>query len=146
LQIAVIGGGTCSPQVADAARHLGRLLAQEGHIIICGGLGGVMEAVCRGAREAGGLAVGILPGELGDQNPWVSISVATGMGHARNAIVVKSADALIALAGEYGTLSEMALGLKMGKRVISLQGFSLEGVIEVKTPEEAVAQLRSRPF
>jgi uncharacterized protein (TIGR00725 family) len=142
LQIAVIGGGICSQEGAEMAQRLGRMLAEEGHVVICGGLGGVMEAVCRGTRDAGGTTVGILPGEKEDANPWVSVSIATGMGHARNAIIVKSADALIALPGEHGTLSEIALGLKMGKRVISLQSWDVEGVIKVETPEEALSLLR----
>jgi uncharacterized protein (TIGR00725 family) len=138
MQIAVVGGGDCSPDVYEKARLLGRLLAQQGHVVICGGLGGVMEAVCCGAKEAGGIAVGILPGEKESANRCVSIAVATGMGHARNAIIVKSSDAVVAFPGEYGTLSEIALALKMGKPVISLGGWKLPGLLEAEDPEEAI--------
>jgi uncharacterized protein (TIGR00725 family) len=138
MQIAVVGGGVCTIDIYERARLLGRLLAEKGHVVICGGLGGVMEAVCCGAREAGGTAVGILPGERESANSFVSIAVATGMGHARNAIVVKSSDAVVAFPGEHGTLSEIALALKMGKPVISLGGWKLPGLLEAGNPEEAV--------
>jgi len=141
LQIAVVGGGDCGPEVRAQARRLGRLLAEEGHIVLCGGLGGVMEAVCCGAKEAGGLTVGILPGEKADANRFVGIAIATGMGHARNVIIVKSADAVIALPGEHGTLSEIALALKMGKPVVSLRSWEIPGTMKAKTPEDALALL-----
>jgi hypothetical protein len=141
MQIAIVGGGDCSPEVREQAQELGRLLAERGHVIICGGLGGVMEAAAQGARAAGGLVVGILPGEKTDANPYVGIAIATGMGHARNVIIVKSADAVIALPGEHGTLSEMALALKMKKRVISLHSWEIPGTIKANTPQEAVRLL-----
>lgn len=141
MQIAVVGGGDCGPEVRAQARRMGRLLAEQGHVILCGGLGGVMEAVCCGAREAGGLTVGILPGEKEDANRCVAIAIATGMGHARNVIVVKSADAIIALPGEHGTLSEIALAVKMQKPVISLRSWEIPGTIKAETPEEALALL-----
>jgi uncharacterized protein (TIGR00725 family) len=141
MQVAVIGGGQCDVSVWKMAQELGKRLAEEGHTTICGGLGGVMEAVCCGAREAGGLAVGILPGEKDEANPFVGIAIATGMGHARNVLVVKSADAVIALPGEYGTLSEMALALKMGKLVISLKSWSINGAIDAESVEEAISLL-----
>jgi hypothetical protein len=141
MQIAVVGGGECPPDVYERARLLGRLLAEQGHVVICGGLGGVMEAVCCGAREAGGTAVGILPGEKESANRCVSIVIATGMGHARNVIVVKSSDAVVAYPGEHGTLSEIAMALKMGKPVISLGGWKLPGLLEAGDPEEVVKML-----
>jgi hypothetical protein len=141
MQIAVVGGGECRPEVSEMACLLGRLLAEKGHVLICGGLGGVMEAACRGAKKAGGLTLGILPGEMGSANEFVDIVIATGMGHARNAIIAKSADAVIALPGEHGTLSEMALALKMGKRVISLSSWDIPGTIKAKSPEEAIRLL-----
>jgi hypothetical protein len=141
MQIAVVGGGECPPDVYERARLLGRLLAEQGHVVICGGLGGVMEAVCCGAREAGGTAVGILPGEKESANRCVSIVIATGMGHARNVIVVKSSDAVVAFPGEHGTLSEIAMALKMGKPVISLGGWKLPGLLEAGDPEEVVKML-----
>jgi len=123
------------------AQELGKRLALKGHVILCGGLGGVMEAVCKGAREAGGTAVGVLPGSVGDHNAYVDIAIATGMGHARNAIIVGSADVVIALPGEYGTLSEIALALKMGKKVISLKSWNVPGAITCDTAEEALRLL-----
>ncbi len=129
------------PGVGETAERLGRLLAKKGHILICGGLGGVMEAVCRGAREAGGVTLGILPGEKRDANPYVSIAVATGMGHARNVIIIKSCDAVVALPGEHGTLSEIALALKMNRPVISLGSWDIAGTIKANDPDEALELL-----
>lgn len=139
--MAVIGGAKCTKEVWMMAEELGRRLVMLGHTPVCGGLGGVMEAVCCGAKEAGGVAVGILPGEKEDANRFVGIAISTGMGHARNVIIVKSADAIIALPGEYGTLSEMALALKMGKQVISLQSWEIPGARNAKTPQEAISYL-----
>ena len=141
MQIAVVGGGVCSPDVRENAERLGRLLAEKGHILICGGLGGVMEAVCRGAREAGGVTLGILPGGKRDANPYVSIAVATGMGHARNVIIIESCDAVIALPGEHGTLSEIALALKMNRPVISLGSWDIAGTLRANDPDEALELL-----
>jgi uncharacterized protein (TIGR00725 family) len=101
-----------------------------------------MEAVCKGAKEAGGLSVGILPGEKEEANEYAGVAIATGMGHARNVIVVKSADAVVALPGGYGTLSEIALALKMGKRVIALGTWDVPGTVRAETAEEAVGLLR----
>lgn len=141
MQIAVVGGGVCSPEACETARRLGWLLASRGHILLCGGRGGVMEAACRGAHEGGGLSVGILPGEREEANSFLDIAVVTGMGQARNAIIVKSADAVIALPGEMGTLSEMALALKMNRPLISLGSWDLPGALVAKSPEEAVELL-----
>ena len=143
MQVAVIGGAKCSDDVRKMAYELGKKLAERGHTLVCGGLGGVMEAVSSGANDGGGAVVGILPGEKIEANPWVNIAIATGMGHARNVVIVKSADAVIALPGEYGTLSEMALALKMGKKVISLHAWEIPGVVSAKTTEEAVLLLES---
>lgn len=136
MQIAVVGGGACSPEVRDVARRIGQIIASHGHVLICGGLGGVMEAACCGARGAGGLAVGILPGDEDEANCCVDVGIATGMGQARNAIIVKSADLVIALPGEMGTLSEMALAVKMNKPVISLFSWEICGAFQAKDPEE----------
>ncbi len=143
MQIAVVGGGACRPEVRDAARRIGQIIASHGHVLICGGLGGVMEAACCGSREAGGITVGILPGEKEEANTCVDVRIATGMGHARNAIIVKSADLVIALPGEMGTLSEMALAMKMKKPVISLSSWEICGAFQAKDPEE-VDQLLDR--
>ena len=114
-------------------------MARRGAVVVCGGLGGVMEAVCRGAQEEGGTAVGILPGlDRSAANPHVSVALATGLGEARNALVVRAADALIAIGGAYGTLSEIALALKGGKRVIGLGTWDIEGIELADGAEAAV--------
>jgi uncharacterized protein (TIGR00725 family) len=137
--VAVVGPGDASPEQEAVAEQVGRLLARRGAVVVCGGLGGVMEAACRGARDEGGLAVGILPGlDRGAANPHVSVAVATGLGEARNALVVRAADALIAVGGAYGTLSEIALALKAGKPVIGLGTWEIEGVEPADGPESAV--------
>ena len=129
------------------AEEVGRLLAQRGAVVVCGGLGGAMEAVCRGASEAGGTTVGILPGPDRDAaNRHVGVAVATGLGEARNAIVARTADAVIAVGGAYGTLSEIALALRAGKRVIGLGTWELSkggertrDILEAGDAEQAVA-------
>jgi len=144
--IAVIGNSSCSPKEAKLAETVGELLAQQGVTIICGGLGGVMEAVCRGAKSKGGLTVGILPGQdPSTANPWVDIPVVTCIGEARNIAVVKSAQAVIAIGGSYGTLSEIAYALKSGIPVIGLNTWSLsrngrddDSIIRVQSATEAV--------
>jgi uncharacterized protein (TIGR00725 family) len=144
--IAVIGDSSCSPQEAKLAETAGELLAQQGATIICGGLGGVMEAVCRGAKSKGGLTVGILPGQdSSTANPWVEIPVVTGIGEARNVAVVKSAQAAIAIGGSYGTLSEIAYALKNNIPVIGLNTWSLsrngqedDSIIRAQSATEAV--------
>jgi uncharacterized protein (TIGR00725 family) len=119
---------------------VGRLLAERGAMVVCGGLGGTMEAACRGARAAGGTTLGLLPGlDRSAANPFVSVAVPTGLGEARNALVVRAADAVIALGGGYGTLSEIALALKAGKRVVGLGTWEIEGVLAVEDAEAAVA-------
>ncbi len=138
-RIAVIGGSRAGRQALDTALEVGRLIARSGAVVVCGGLGGVMEAASRGAREEGGLVIGILPGGSGaDANPWVDVPIATGLGYTRNSLVVMNADAVIAVDGEYGTLSEIAYGLIHGKKVIGLGTWEVKGVIAAATPEEAV--------
>jgi uncharacterized protein (TIGR00725 family) len=135
--VAVIGPGD-EPIVAAA--EVGRLLAERGAVLVCGGLGGVMEGACRGAKEAGGLTVGILPGaDRADANPFVDVVLPTGLGEARNALLVEAADVAIAIGRGYGTLSEVALALKAGKRVIGLDTWEIEGVTVAEGPEAAVA-------
>ncbi len=119
---------------------MGRLLAERGAMVVCGGLGGTMEAACRGARAAGGTTLGLLPGlDRSAANEFVSVAVPTGLGEARNGLVVRAADAVIALGGGYGTLSEIALALKAGKRVVGLETWEIEGVLAVEDAEAAVA-------
>jgi hypothetical protein len=139
IRIAVIGGSRPGRQAVETALEVGRLIARAGAVVVCGGLGGVMEAACRGAREEGGLAIGILPGASpADANPWVDVAVATGLGYTRNALVVMNADAVIAVDGEYGTLSEIAYGKIHGKTVVGLGTWEVKGVEPAATPEEAV--------
>jgi uncharacterized protein (TIGR00725 family) len=122
-----------------AAEAVGRGLAARGAVVVCGGLGGAMEAACRGAKEAGGMTVGLLPGlDRRDANPYVDVAVTTGLGEARNALVVRAADALIAVGGGYGTLSEIGLALRTGKRVVGLGTWEIDGIEPASSPEEAV--------
>lgn len=139
-RIGIIGAGICEPDIYEIARRVGNLVGKRKALVYCGGLGGVMEAAARGAKEAGAITVGILPGRLASEaNPYIDIPIITDMGHARNVILVRSVDLLIAISGSYGTLSEIALGLKMWKPVIGLKTWpEIKGVIYVNQPEEAV--------
>ena len=120
--IGIIGAGTCSPAIYELAFNVGAQLAQHHYPLVCGGRGGVMAAACEGARQYQGTTIGILPGtDPADANPWVDIAIPTGMGDARNLIIVRSAVALIAISGEYGTLSEIAFALKLKKPIVGLQ-------------------------
>ena len=147
LHIAVVGGGgTVTDAHAALAEKVGRAVADAGAVLVCGGLGGVMEAACRGAHGGGGLTVGILPGRDRSQaNPFVAIAIPTGLGEARNALVVRAADAVVAVAGEYGTLSEIALALQTGIPVVGLDTWELRrdgeldgGVVRAIDPARAV--------
>ena len=139
MRVSVIGGSSIGPETAAVAETLGSRLANRGHTVVCGGLGGVMEAVCRGASEADGETIGILPTDCrGDANPYVTTPIATGMGHARNALVVLNGDAAIAVDGSYGTLSEIGLALAHGRAVAGLDTHDVAGVEAVETPTEAV--------
>jgi uncharacterized protein (TIGR00725 family) len=138
--VAVVGSGMATGKLYDEAREVGRLVAQRGGTVVCGGLSGVMEAPARGATEAGGTAIGILPDEdRKRQNRYLTSSVATGVGQARNLAVVCSGDVVIAVGGEYGTLSEIGLARKVGRPVVVLGGWDLgEHVTVSSSPEEAV--------
>ena len=138
--IAVVGGSAPSEETAALAEQVGRRIAERGAVLVCGGLGGVMEAAARGAKSAGGLTLGILPGyDPASANPYIDLPICTGMGHARNVIIAATAGALIALEGAYGTLSEIALGLKLGRRVVGLgRRENPVGVLPARSPEEAV--------
>ena len=126
VAVAVVGSGNCSPQDEQLAEEVGRKLAEAGALVVTGGLGGVMAAACRGARAGGGTTVGILPGERrSEANRWVSLAVPTGLGEGRNLVVVRAADALVAVGGEYGTLSEIAFALKLGRPVVGLATWEL---------------------
>ncbi len=144
--ISVVGGGRCGPAEYALAEEVGRLVAREGATLVCGGLAGIMEAAARGAREAGGTTIGILPGhERGLANPYIDHVVTTGMGQARNLAVVSSGDAVIAIGGGYGTLSEIGLAAKIGRPVVILGGWRLlndewgEGVWYAASAQEAVS-------
>ncbi|HOX34135.1 MAG TPA: TIGR00725 family protein [Methanoregulaceae archaeon] len=136
MQIAVIGAGSCSDEEREAAYTIGKILAQNNAVLICGGLGGVMEAACKGAQEHGGTTVGILP-DTGNGNAFLDLVIRTGMGHARNVIVVQSAEAVIAVGGKQGTLSEIAHALKTGRPVFSFRSWEIEGVVDCPTAEAA---------
>lgn len=145
LLIAVIGPAQSSPAETQAAETVGRILAEGGATVICGGRGGVMEAVCRGAHLGGGLTVGVLPGTMpSEANPHVDVAIATGLGEARNAIVARAGKVVVAIGGRFGTLSEIALALKLGIPVVGLQTWrgesavaSLSTIIHVDDPVEA---------
>ncbi len=142
--IGVIGGHACTKEVDQIAHNLGKNLAKVGYKIVCGGLGGVMKAVCQGAKEEDGVTIGIIPSyNKKDANKYVDIVIPTGLGYARNVLVVQTADIIIALPGEYGTLSEIAYALQFKKSVISLGGWDIPGVIKVKSVEEAMDKLMS---
>jgi uncharacterized protein (TIGR00725 family) len=144
--IAVIGGGQCSKKEAKLAEEVGCELARRGAVLVCGGLGGVMEAACKGASSEGGTTIGILPGDDNKAaNPYVQIPIVTGLGYARNVAVVKSAQAVIAIGGSYGTLSEIGHALQSGIPVIGLNTWSLsrngredKSIIPAQSPTEAV--------
>lgn len=150
--VAVIGGATCTPQEDRWAEAVGRLLAEHGALIVCGGRGGVMEAACRGAKASGGLTIGLLPGtDRGEANPFVDVVIATGIGEARNAIIVQSAQAAIAVGGEFGTLSEIAFALKrdlplagLGTWEIARAGEFADRIHQAASPEAAVSWVLER--
>lgn len=135
-----MGSGTAEGDTYEAAREVGRLVTERGGTVVCGGLSGVMEAAARGATEGGGTAIGVLPDEgRGRANRYLSYSIATGVGQARNLAVVCSGDVVIAVGGEYGTLSEVGLALKVRRPVVSLGSWELGDHVSVAaTPREAV--------
>jgi uncharacterized protein (TIGR00725 family) len=139
LRVAIIGAGTCTGREAALAEEVGRRLAQAGAVVLTGGRGGVMEAASRGAAQAGGLVVGILPGDdAREANPWVALPIVTGMGEARNAILMRTAQAVIAVGGEYGTLSEIAFALKFGRPVVGLRTWRASNPNQAALPIQAV--------
>ena len=140
MYLAVVGAGNASPDVYDMAVSVGREAALRGWIVVTGGLKGVMEAAAKGAREVGGLTLGILPGgDRGDANPYIEIAVVTHMRHARNSIIAHTADAIVAVDGEYGTLSEIALGLKLKKPVVGIKTpWDIPGLVCAQNPVEAI--------
>jgi uncharacterized protein (TIGR00725 family) len=140
--IGVVGPGEASSQELWLAEEVGAGLATLGAVVVTGGLGGVMEAACRGARSRGGRTLGLLPGEDREAaNGWVEIAVATGLGELRNGLIVRACDALVAVGGGHGTLSEVALALKLGRSVVGLGTWAVHGVDEVSTVEEAIERV-----
>jgi uncharacterized protein (TIGR00725 family) len=156
VYVGVIGGRRCSGEIAELAFQVGGGIAEQGWILVCGGMGGVMEQACRGARSRNGMTLGILPGSSRDSgNPYLSCSVVTGMGEARNVLVVKSSQAIIAIDGSYGTLSEIALANAAGIPVVGLRSWHLDAAQndgqglftrEVHSPTEAIEAVRSLIF
>ncbi len=146
VYVAVAGAGECDADQARVAEEIGARLARAGAVVVCGGLGGVMEAACRGAKSAGGTTIGLLPGATRDAaNPYVDFAIPTGLGEARNALVARGCDVLIAVGGEFGTLSEIALALKIGKPVVGVgtwelarDGRTVEAFPRAAHAEEAV--------
>jgi hypothetical protein len=145
VHVAVSGGGEADEETCRLAEQVGFELARRGAVIVTGGLGGAMAAACRGAKAGGGMTIGILPSDdRADANPWVDVAVPTGLGEGRNTLVVRAADALVAVAGEFGTLSEIALALRLGRPVIGLgtwelarDGRPVEAIVAVASPSEA---------
>jgi len=137
--IGVIGASRADGKELELAEQTGKLIAERGAVLVCGGLGGVMEAAARGAKSAGGLTIGILPQSTKEMaNNYIDVPIATGFGEARNVIIVRSADAVIAIGGEYGTLSEIAFALKMGKPVIGINTWNIKGIVEAGAPDTAI--------
>lgn len=144
--IAVVGPSAATPAEHALGEEVGRRIAEAGAVLVCGGMGGLMEAAASGCTRAGGRSMGIVPGDRAAANPYLTVVVATGMGEARNAIVVRTADVVIAVAGEFGTLSEIALALKMGRPVVGLQtwdvsrpGLDVDPITRAADPADAVA-------
>lgn len=150
--VAVVGPGEAAAGELDAAEQVGRELGRRGAVVVCGGLEGVMAAACRGAKDTGGTTVGILPGaDRADANQWVDVAIPTGLGELRNGLVVRSADAVIAVGGAYGTLSEIALALKTDVPVVGLGTWELHrggildlGVHVAQSPADAADEALSR--
>jgi uncharacterized protein (TIGR00725 family) len=152
MYISIIGGARCSEKTSTMAFETGRLIAEQGWILVCGGMGGVMEAACKGAQSGNGVTIGILPGGNRDKaNPYLTYAIPTGLGEARNSIVVKSSDALIAFEGSYGTLSEIAFANISGKPVVSLHSWKIytehnKGNVlfvgEADTPAQAIKMVK----
>lgn len=139
MRVSVIGGSTITPEEAETAEMVGRLLGERGHTVVCGGLGGVMEAVCRGADAAGGDTIGIVPTEdRTDANDYVDTAIATGIGHARNGLVVLNGDAVIAVDGGPGTLSEIGFSGVFARPIAGVGTYDVDHVETVETPAEAV--------
>ncbi len=145
MTIAVIGGHSCSPGIAKIAQEMGKEIARMGATLICGGLGGVMQAACKGAKSSGGKTIGILPGhDKKEANPYVDIPIVTGLGYMRNNLVVKNSDIVIAIDGKEGTLSEIAFTLQMKKPILGINTWDIPGIIRVKDAQEAAEWIKQK--
>jgi uncharacterized protein (TIGR00725 family) len=142
--VGVIGGGECTDSTYKTAQSLGFEIGKRDWILVCGGLGGVMEAAAKGCAEAGGMSLGILPGSKRDSaNPYIRIALPTGLGEGRNLLVVRTSDVLVSIGGGYGTLSEIALALKAGKPVIGLETWEhIQGIQYVSHPDEVIEKIK----
>lgn len=137
--VGVIGASECDVRLARVAGEVGAGIGRAGAVLVCGGMGGVMAAACRGAKRAGGLTLGILPGpNRSGANKYVDIAVASGIGEARNLAIIRTSDVLIAVGGSYGTLSEIGFALRMGKKVVGLGTWEIAGMEKAQTPVEAL--------
>ena len=135
--VGIIGGNKCSKQIEKIAEEIGCEVAKRKHILLCGGMGGVMAAACRGAKKSGGLTIGILPGKnKDDANKYIDIPIITAMSHARNAIIVRTADIIIAISGKYGTLSEIGLAKAIDKTVLGIKTWDIPGIRKVNSVKE----------
>ncbi|MEA3328980.1 MAG: TIGR00725 family protein [Candidatus Omnitrophota bacterium] len=150
MYIAVIGGHNCSREINKIAEQVGYEIGRMGAVLVCGGLGGVMEAAARGSKKAKGKTIGILPGNnKTDANPYIDLPIVTGLGYARNSLVVKNADLVVAIDGKEGTLSEIAFSLQMKKPIIGIQTWDIAGIIKAKSVKQAVEkinEIRKRRF
>jgi uncharacterized protein (TIGR00725 family) len=144
IHIGIIGAGDCSKETYSMAGELGYLIAQNDWILVCGGLGGVMEGAAKGCYKSGGITVGILPGKEKDSaNPFITLSIPTGLCEGRNLLIVRASDVIVAIAGGYGTLSEIGLALKIGKPVVGLKTWpNIKGIDYVETPQQAINMVR----
>ena len=143
ITISVIGGSSISSKVEDLAQAVGKMIAELGCVLVCGGLGGAMEAAAMGAKKAGGVTIGILPGkDKRDANAYIDISLPTSIGYARNTVVACSADIIVALPGSFGTNSEICFGLVYGRPVIDLGDWNIEGMIDAKNIAEAEEKIK----
>ena len=137
--VGVIGASECDARLAGLAEEVGAAIARAGAVLVCGGMGGVMAAACRGAKRAGGTTVGILPGpDRSGANAWVDVAIASGIGEARNLAIIRTSDALVAVGGSYGTLSEIGFALRMGKKVVGLETWGIKGIERAAAPGQAV--------
>ena len=145
INIGIIGGHKCTKRIAKIAEELGRLIAKQGWVAVCGGGSGVMEAVCRGVKQESGISIGILPTpDKSIANKYLTVALPTGIGYARNFFVVRASDILIAVGGSYGTLSEIAFALSEGKEVIGIYSWDIKGVKKVQSPADAVRHIKRK--